>query len=291
MKNTILGIIVLALVSFGIYNWLDHSIPAAQPLFEQTKVHSKDKETVHYVALGDSLTEGIGDETKQGGFVNRISKDLQHDYHLVSVETDNFGVAGERSDQIRKRVDKDVDLQQSLASADLITLTVGGNDIMKVIRSNIFGLTVKSFKKPMKKYNKELEKLFFDIRELNPDAPIYVVGVYNPFYLSFPEIKDMQKIIDQWNNTTKNFVKAQNNAYFIPINDLLYKGIDGEEAIGTSKERAEEVSDSSDLDIVTNDALSEDDNFHPNHLGYQLMTNALKEKIYETQTEWLHKEK
>lgn len=290
MKNKIIGIIVLALVSFGVYNGLESSIPAAQPLLAQAKVHSHKKETVHYVALGDSLTEGIGDETNQGGFVNLISKDLQHQYHLSGIETDNYGVAGERSDQIRKRLENDSDLQKSIESADLITLTVGGNDIMKVIRSNIFGLTVKSFKKPMKKYDKELTKLFSEIRELNPTAPIYIAGVYNPFYLSFPEIKDMQKIIDQWNKTTKNFVDTQNNTYYIPINDLLYKGLDGEEAIGTSAEQAKEVSDSSDLDIVTNDALSEDDNFHPNHLGYQLMANALKEKIVDTQEEWLHKE-
>ncbi len=54
--------------------------------------------------VGDSLTEGVGDETKRGGYVPLVTDALQPKYELTSVEKDNYGVSGERSDQILKRV-------------------------------------------------------------------------------------------------------------------------------------------------------------------------------------------
>ncbi len=97
------------------------------------------------MALGDSLTEGVGDETQQGGFVPIVAADLQDRYHLANVVTTNYGIAGERSDQILKRVNKDKELRSDLKKADLITLTVGGNDVLKVIQTNFFWFECRFF--------------------------------------------------------------------------------------------------------------------------------------------------
>ena len=50
---------------------LSVAIPKAKPLLKQEKVATtaqKSKEVIH-TAIGDSLTEGIGDLTNSGGFV------------------------------------------------------------------------------------------------------------------------------------------------------------------------------------------------------------------------------
>ena len=47
------------------------STPAGNRLKEE--VQDQDK-IVNYVALGDSLTEGVGDATGQGGFVPLLAK-------------------------------------------------------------------------------------------------------------------------------------------------------------------------------------------------------------------------
>ncbi|MEO2748456.1 lipase, partial [Enterococcus faecium] len=36
--------------------------------------------------------------------------------------------------------------------------------------------------------------------------------------------------------------------------------------------------------------LYEEDHFHPNNLGYQLMANAVRDQLIETQNQWLEKE-
>ena len=121
-----------------------------------------------------------------------------------------------------------------------------------------------------------------EMRELNPKAPIYVVGIYNPYYLNFPDIKAMQTVVDNWNKETERLTKEMSNCFFVPVNDLLYKGIATKDSAETSTSSTSEVK---------NDALYDEDNFHPNNLGYQLMATAIQEKIVDTKDLWLTKER
>ncbi|OJG28293.1 lipase/acylhydrolase [Enterococcus caccae] len=280
---------VLFLVTIlGVFLVLIMAVPKAKPILgtgaAQTAT-SETKEVIRYTAIGDSLTEGIGDLTNSGGFVPLVASDLQEQYRLNGVQTDNFGKNGDRSDQILKRIKKNEDIQKGLTAADVITLTVGGNDLMKVIKGDVFRLTKDSFKKPLKHYQKEVEKLLTEIRKYNEKAPIYVLGIYNPFYLYFPDITEMQEIVDDWNEGTQTIVTAEKNAYFIPINDLLYKGVGDEVGIVSS----EETATSSGEHDIKNNALYEEDHFHPNNLGYQIMASTVRDKMVKTQDKWLEK--
>ncbi|MFR0813888.1 MAG: SGNH/GDSL hydrolase family protein [Enterococcus casseliflavus] len=322
-KKLVTYLIVVGLIAVGTGVLFHLAVPKAQPLLtpvDKLAANDSKKSAIEYLALGDSLTEGVGDETARGGFVPILAGDLEDRYDLSNLVTRNYGVAGERSDQILKRVKNDEDLRQDLSQADLITLTVGGNDVLKVIQSNFFGLSIETFTEPMAEYNERLKDLFAQIRELNSDAPIYVLGIYNPFYLNFPEITDMQTIIDNWNKQTETFVNQQENAFFIPINDLLYKGLSDEVGIADTEEDATEettqttdtgslpessapnadetqsstsaTTDSSQAvgNNITNNVLYEGDRFHPNNLGYQLMANAVRDEVIKTQNYWLLEE-
>lgn len=273
----------------GIFLILLVTIPKAQPLLitntDQT-ANPNNKEVIHYVAIGDSLTEGIGDSTNSGGFVPLVARDLEKQLGLNGVQVDNFGKNGDRSDQILKRIKKNEEIQKSIASADVITLTFGGNDLMKVVKGDIFSLTEKSFNKPLKAYQKGVKKLLDEVRTYNEYAPIYVVGIYNPFYLYFPEITEMQDIVNNWNKGTEEVVDEFSNAYFIPINDLLYKGSGGDVGIVSDGT----ISSSEAAQDITNDALYEEDHFHPNNLGYQLMASTVRDEMLKTKDQWLPKE-
>lgn len=262
-------------------------IPKAQPYFNTQNVkdtNKNNKELVKYVAIGDSLTEGVGDLTNSGGFIPIVAKDIQEKFQLNAVEIENFGKNGDRSDQILKRIKKSEDIQKQLGEADMITLTVGGNDLMKVIKGDVFKLTIDSFDKPLASYQKQMTSLLDEIRKYNEEAPVYVLGIYNPFYLYFPEITEMQQIVTNWNEGTEAVVAEQEKMYFIPINDLLYKGVDGDVGITGSEE-----DDTGSEDAITNNAIYEEDHFHPNNLGYQLMANAVRQKMIETKDDWLKK--
>ena len=230
----------------------------------------------HYVAIGDSLTEGVGDTTNQGGFVPLLAQSLTDTYDY-QVTDSNYGVPGNTSKQILQRMQEKTDIQKSLVKADMMTLTVGGNDVMAVIRKNLTSLSVSTFTKPAKSYQKRLRQIIELARAENEDLPIYILGIYNPFYLNFPDMTEMQEIVDNWNNATESVTEEYANVYFVPINDDLYKGINGEEGI---------VSTSGDQTTVINDVLFSGDHFHPNNIGYQIMSDVTMEKISETKEEW-----
>ena len=259
---------------------------------------------MNYVALGDSLTEGVGDDTKKGGFVPIVADLLQSKYHLSSIEFDNFGKAGDRSDQILKRLKKNEQIQKSLKYANSINLTWGGKDLLKVIRDHIFSLKKKTFVKPQKRYQKQLTQLIQEIRKYNTHTPIYFLGIYNPFYLNFPEFTQMQEIVTNWNEASNQTTEEFKEVYFIPINDLLYKGNEIQVGITDSQQAKNDLQDAQDTTsskenedkatlpskaTIVNELLSDEDRFHPNNVGYQLMAKAVMEKLADTKKEWYPK--
>ncbi|HGC8429796.1 TPA: GDSL-type esterase/lipase family protein [Streptococcus agalactiae] len=226
--------LVSLLLSFGIFSLI---IPKSNPKLTKKDFLTKKVIPLNYVALGDSLTEGVGDTTSQGGFVPLLSESL-HNRYSYQVTSVNYGVSGNTSQQILKRMTTDPQIEKDLEKADLLTLTVGGNDVLAVIRKELSHLSLNSFEKPAEAYKERLKEILAKAREV---------------------------------------VDASENVYFVPINDRLYKGINGKEGITES---------SNSQASITNDALFTGDHFHPNNIGYQIMSNAVMEKINETRKNW-----
>lgn len=272
-RKLIQGIVYFFLCLLTSILLFHHFIPAAPSLLTDKEINSKERTKLTYIALGDSLTEGVGDTTGQGGFVPLLAQSVVNDYGY-EVDYKNFGVSGNTSNQILKRMSEDESIKDYLKKADFMTLTVGGNDLRKVILSNFSNLKISTFVKPAKDYSKRLETIIQTAQQANPNLPIYVVGIYNPFYISFPEMTEMQTIVDNWNQTTEQVTQKFKNVYFVPINDLLYKGLDGES-------RVSQVSGQSG-----NNLLYEEDNFHPNNTGYEMIKKAVMEEMNETKESW-----
>lgn len=244
-------------------------IPKSDPQLKKSDFLKNKKISLNYIAIGDSLTEGVGDLTNQGGFVPLLSGDLG-DYFNATVNTENYGVSGNTSQQILTRMTENKEITEQLKKANLMTLTVGGNDVLAVIRKNLANLKVSSFKKPARQYQERLRKILDLARKDNQDLPIFVLGIYNPFYLNFQELTEMQTVINDWNKKTQEVVDDYDHVYFVPINDLLYKGVDGKEGI---------VQSTGEQTTIVNDALFSGDHFHPNNTGYQIMSDAVMETI------------
>ena len=267
VRRWLIEIVVFVVAIFAIFTVISHFLirPAGSELSNKDLKSALTQKRLNYVAIGDSLTEGVGDQTNQGGFIPLLSNAIS-EISDVNVVSQNFGVAGNTSTQIYKRMTKEKKIQSAIKKADVITITVGGNDVMKVIRTQLTNLTENSFEKPAQTYQKQLTEIFDFIRDNNPNAQVYVLGIYNPFYLNFPDITEMQDVIDHWNQATQEMVMEQKKMYFVPINDLLSQGVDGNRGVTSSD---------GDIQTITNDALFEEDHFHPNNIGYQIMSDAV----------------
>ena len=268
----ILYSLVTFLVCFFLVNWL---LPSAEPVMTKPSTSAK-KKVVTYVAIGDSLTKGVGDSTNQGGFVPLLAQSLTNETGL-EFKAINYGVSGNTSGQILSRMQEKKEIGKDLKQAQLLTITVGGNDLRKAILEDTSNLDLDRFEKASKTYEKNLKQIIELARKDNPDLPIYVVGIYNPLYFNFPDLTELQTLVDQWNQRTEETLSVYQGVYFVPINDLLYKGIDGKSGV-TESELGKET--------VTNDALYDEDSFHPNHTGYEIMKEAVLEKIHATEKKW-----
>lgn len=216
------------------------------------KLFEKD---LQVVAIGDSLTQGVGDETKNGGYVGILNTTFENNNIKVTIE--NYGKRGNRTDQLLKRLEKK-EIEASIQKADIVLVTIGANDIMKIVRSNFTNLQLEDFEKEEQQYIERLTAIFSKINELNPNSKIYYIGFYNPFDRYFPEIQEMQMIVNDWNEIGKSITEDFENVNYIPIADLF---------------------SNSDVELLS------EDYFHPNTTGYKLMAKRILESMEEVSVE------
>ncbi|MFD2762432.1 SGNH/GDSL hydrolase family protein [Lentibacillus juripiscarius] len=209
------------------------------------------KEEMHVTAIGDSLTQGVGDDVVEGGYVGILEGKINQNKQLVSF--DNYGKRGNRSDQLLKRLDKP-EIEQSIKRADIILITIGANDIMQVLKQNFTSLEMSDFEQPQETYKRQLQEIFQTMKDLNDDAAIYLIGFYNPFGRYFQDIEELNTIVKNWNQTGETVTSQFKQTNFIPIADL-FNTTDGD------------------------DDLLADDHFHPNHRGYQLFARRVLDYI------------
>src|SRR5699024_1503379 len=204
----------------------------------------------HIVAIGDSLTRGVGDTTEGGGYVGILGRTINNEGER-NVTIDHFGKRGSRSDQLYKRLDEP-EITAAIGDADMVLITIGANDIMKVLKVNVTNLTweplndkrknKKNGYQPIKKKIKVLnpmQAIIVKIESVNVHADIYLIGFYNPFEQYFQHIEELDTIVNNWNDVSANIAAENDAVTFIPTADLFV-----------------------DSDV----ALFADDHFHPNYL-------------------------
>ncbi|MYL36000.1 hypothetical protein GLW05_20735 [Pontibacillus yanchengensis] len=230
-------------LSEGIKDAFSHVIEGAKGIFI--------RENLDIVALGDSLTEGVGDSTNNGGYVGIVESTLQENKNNVEINIKNFGKRGNRTDQLLKRLEEEK-ISSSIEESDLILITIGANDIMKVVKKNATNLNYQAFVQEQNNYRNHLQDIFTTIRNKNEDASIYLIGLYNPFNQYFSNIPELEQIIYDWNRISKEVVSENEGVQFIPIKDLFEN---------------------------PTQPLYSEDNFHPNENGYKLMAKRVLESI------------
>lgn len=211
-----------------------------------------EEKPLHYVALGDSLTEGVGDETNQGGYVGRLADDMKSWEGVSEVTVTNTAKKGRRSDQLVTQLESGT-IDEALQKANVITLTMGGNDLMKIARQHIQNLERKYFDEDVKAYEKRYAKILRLIRKQNKTAPIIAIGIYNPFTVYTEDVGQSDDIMKMYNTKMKDIVEKENNyAVFVPVSDLF---------------------------ITNNEQVYHTDYFHPNAKGYDRMTTRILETL------------
>ncbi|MED1467933.1 SGNH/GDSL hydrolase family protein [Bacillus salipaludis] len=237
----------------GSIQWMPHSYKKAAKIVYKLVPADFIPRKLTIVTAGDSLTQGVGDSTNKGGYLPYLKKMLEKEKGIKEAAFYNFGVKGNRTTQLLKRL-QSPEVKTAISQADLVILTIGGNDIVKVLRDNITDLQFSDFTRGKEEYMVHLTQIMETITQENPNAAIVLVGLYNPFSKWFANIKELDRIVEDWNRAGQSVIAHYPNAYFVHIDDLFNK---------------------------TSENLLYKDNFHPNDKGYKLIAGRLNQTLGE----------
>ncbi len=93
--------------------------------------------TWSYVALGDSIPAR---GPTRFGYVDLLAEHVRED-EGVEVALTNLARNGWSSEDVLRRVRRDGHWRKAIMRADLLTVTVGGNDLLKALRAGVLALT------------------------------------------------------------------------------------------------------------------------------------------------------
>ncbi|EJP89400.1 lysophospholipase L1-like esterase [Bacillus sp. AG1163] len=257
MRSKVVKVILLitiasfCLFAYGFVSGVNDVLnPKASNLIKKTDVVAKEKKktgTLQIVSLGDSLTRGVGD--KEGiGYVGRMKEDLQKDYKQKIALT-NLAVSGAKMPDLLKQIESS-GAQYSIKQADVIVLTIGGNDLFPGWES-LGKIDLETYRPDTETFQNEAKKIIEEIRKLNTDSPIFWLGLYNPFE-DVEDLKGASNIVVDWNASLEKLAVNNKNVYITPTFDLFQnRGKD----------------------------LLYSDHFHPNEVGYTYMADRLVQNV------------
>ncbi|MBJ7931136.1 MULTISPECIES: SGNH/GDSL hydrolase family protein [Bacillus cereus group] len=257
MRSKVVKVILLitiasfCLFAYGFVSGVNDVLnPKASSLIKKTDVVAKEKKktgTLQVVSLGDSLTRGVGD--KEGiGYIGRMKEDLQKDYKQ-KVALTNLAVSGAKMPDLLKQIESS-GAQYSIKQADVIVLTIGGNDLFPGWES-LGKIDLETYRPDTETFQNEAKKIIEQIRKLNTDSPIFWLGLYNPFE-DVEDLKGSSNIVVDWNASLEKLALNDKNVYITPTFDLFQnRGKD----------------------------LLYSDHFHPNEVGYTHMAERLVQNV------------
>jgi lysophospholipase L1-like esterase len=209
---------------------------APTPTNSSTKLFPNGEITI--MALGDSLTKGTGDLSGDGGYAGKTQKQLsalwKKPVHVV-----NQAVNGWRADSLLHFIDEP-NIQNLIQKADIIMLTIGANDLNQAA-NNQTDINYVEIRKNLPAIEAKLTNILTKIAELNPNAKIVYMGLYNPYFAQDLK-KEGSAILQEWNLKAAQIANDFPNMIVVPTFDLFQFSIKNYLYI---------------------------DEFHPNSLGYE----------------------
>lgn len=217
-------------------------ILAALSIFDKRPEHKPEDKKV--IAFGDSLTYGFGDESGSG-YIDTLDKKL-NDQNKGAFDFTNEAVYGLESSGVLKQL-SDIRVSSELDKADYFIVFIGTNDLINSNGGNLKNPDQERINRGKEVYLQNLEATVSILKENNEDAPILLLGLYNPY----PKSEEIEAILDEWNRDIIETTQDEQRITYIPTNDL-FKG------------------------KVKKDYFS--DTLHLNDKGYNLVADRILEK-------------
>lgn len=212
-----------------------------------------DSKELSVTAIGDSLAKGTGDDSGKG--IARRTVELLKEQGAESKLVNNLGINGLTTEGLKHLLDEK-GVQYSLRQADLIVLSIGGNDLFDGAQNLQSGRQLPSeqeLEQSVTQASDQFAAAIAKLIEINPQAQLVYVGLYNPFS-DLPMMREIgDGAVARWNNIVTNILSDYEKVVMVPTFDLF--------AQNSAKYLAS-------------------DHFHPNGTGYQIIAERILQSAY-----------
>ncbi|KZR58831.1 GDSL-type esterase/lipase family protein [Pseudobacillus badius] len=263
MKRLIKYIIsVLVVAAIAVSLWLYYPTYQIRQMKEETAPTSAqaalsyvdyfsnmDKETLTHLAIGDSIIAGFGSENEKS-FVDDFSR-LLEEQTGKTVALENEGILGINSTNLHTLVQRGA-FDEQMKRADLITINVGGNDILEMLNQGDYKNVVANFDSMRGTFIQNLTAITEKIKQENPSATIVFLEMYNPLKQNHNLYKVADQLLPKWN--VKIYETARQYEHSIVLE--------------TTK-----VINSQHLQYLSSDGV------HPNALGYEALSKQMLKQL------------
>ena len=215
------------------------------PMSVSAEVPWQFADNTRYMAMGDSLAAGYGAVPATQGYAYLLYQAGVFD-KIPNTLLSNVGLIGATSEDV---LNYQVPLAIKPYVPTVITLTVGGNDIAKILEGEDFGMVLTAFEA-------NLEAIFSQLRTGLPSAKIYINNLYDIPELPLPP-PGIRPIVQAFNGVIESVAGTHN----VPVADVFsaFEGRKGLRLIQRNGADQFEV--------------------HPSNAGHRAIANAFKAVI------------
>lgn len=258
---------LIAIIALGITIWFFYPQYQIYKLKKQTTVASSTVHQISYfnyfresnlpeishLAIGDSVIRGVG-ASQNEDLVYQFSEKFSAKTHK-KILFQNEGISGITSGQLNELV-KQGKFDDEFKKANIITINVGGNDVLKMVKQQNFQNVFQSFDQLQSNYTANLSDIAARINKMNPKATIVFLELYNPLNPNDKLYKIADQLLPKWNVNIYKVAHQYSSSIVIETT----KVINGEH-----------------LQYLSSDGV------HPNNQGYAAITNQM---IYQFQHQY-----
>lgn len=194
-----------------------------------------------YMALGDSLVAGYGAVPATQGYVYLLYREGAFD-RATNTLLSNAGVPGVTSRQV---LEHQVPQAIEAFRPTVITLTVGGNDLLRILKGANAGQVLSEFQA-------NFTLILQSLRTALPNARIVVSNLY-----SIPQIPGADQVVPVFNQIVASVASAFN----VPVADV-YSAFQGRHGL-----------------LLIERPGAAPDEVHPTNAGYHVMAQAFEAAI------------
>ena len=175
--------------------------------------------TYNLVALGDSISAGTGDAAGGGrGYAGRVAETLRR--RGLTVAFTNLAAPGDQTRDLLRRLGGE-ELRRQVAGANLILLSMGGNDLTRAMRDPTADDEADAPEAALATAAANLREIVARLRAANPTAAIRLVGLYNPFEVEPADEPKVRAQLLDWNLAIERATLDHQGVLAVAVADLF----------------------------------------------------------------------